>query len=163
LPIGRKHREDDMTEVKGRDASDELFGEAKKEAFHLKAEEGVTSFAFARPEVAIPHGKKLHVKLAGTDSCRASVLKGRVRFYGPGNKILGEYGVHEGLLLPENSRYWFESIGEEEAYLLQIAGYPKGAKMSKRVPVEPAKPDKGGMWMGLTEDEEVLRQKNNRL
>jgi len=174
-----------MSEVKGRDA-DELFGEAKKEAFHLKAEEGVTSFAFVRPDVAIPHGKKLHVKLAGTDSCRASiqvlnqggennlhyhpnmdlmymVLKGRVRFYGPGNKIIGEYGVHEGLLLPENSRYWFESIGEEEAYLLQIAGYPKGAKMSKRVPVEPAKPNKGGVWIGLTEEEHAIRQKNNRL
>ena len=34
-----------MTDVKGRDTN-EMFGEAKKEAFHLKAEEGVTSFAF---------------------------------------------------------------------------------------------------------------------
>ena len=168
------------------DASDELFGEAKKEAFHLKAEEGIENFAFVRPDVSIPHGKKLHVKLAGTDSCRASVqvlnqggennlhyhpnmdliymvLKGRVRFYGPDKKVLGEYGVHEGILLPENSRYWFESVGEEEAHLLQVAGYPKGMKMSKRVPVEPAKADKGGMWIGLSDEEHEIRHKNNRL
>jgi quercetin dioxygenase-like cupin family protein len=174
-----------MTDVKSRD-SDELYGEAKKEAFHLAAEEKIVSFGFARPDVVIPAGKKLHVKLAGTDSCRASVqilnqggennlhyhpnmdliymvLKGRVRFYGPGNTVVGEYGVHEGVLLPENSRYWFESVGDEEAHLLQIAGYPKGAKMSKRIPVEPAKPNKGGMWIGLTDEEETIRKKNNRL
>ena len=60
-----------MTQLK--ETTEEQFGEAKKEAFHLKAEEGITKFGFARPDVAIPHGKKLHVKLAGTDSCRASV------------------------------------------------------------------------------------------
>jgi quercetin dioxygenase-like cupin family protein len=163
----------------------ESGGEAKKEAFHQAAESGVLSFGFARPEVDIPHGKKLHVKLAGTDSCRASVqilneggennlhyhpnmdlmymvLKGRVRFYGPGDKLLGEYGVHEGILLPENSRYRFASVGTEEAHLLQIAGYPRGAKMSKRIPVEPAKPGKAGFWMGLTDEEEAVRQRNNR-
>jgi quercetin dioxygenase-like cupin family protein len=175
-----------MSDTKTRESSEEMFGEAKKEAFHLKAEEGVVSFGFKRPDTVIPHGKKLHVKLAGTDSCRASVqilnqggennlhyhpnmdlmymvLKGCVRFYGPEKKILGEYHQNEGLLLPENSRYWFESVGEEEAHLLQIAGYPRGAKMSKRVPVEPAKAGKGGMWIGLTEDEETTRQKNNKL
>jgi len=159
-------------------------GEAK-EAIHQEAEQGVLSFGFVRPEVEIPHGKKLHVKLAGTDSCRASiqilneggennlhyhpnmdliymVLKGRVRFYGPGNKLLGDYGVHDGILLPENSRYWFESVGTEEAHLLQIAGYPRGAKMSKRIPVEPAKAGKAGFWIGLSEEEEAVRQRNNR-
>src|SRR3546814_5413424 len=62
------------------------------------------------------------------------VLKGKVAFYGPDDKVIGEYGPHEGLLLPENSRYWFGAIGDEEAWLLQIAGYPKGAEMSKRIP-----------------------------
>ncbi|HTI86626.1 MAG TPA: hypothetical protein VL966_08475 [Alphaproteobacteria bacterium] len=180
---GRKT--DTKTDAKA-GVSEELFGEAKKEAFHLKAEEGIANFAFVRPDVTIPHGKKLHVKLAGTDSCRASVqilnqggennlhyhpnmdlmymvLKGRVRFYGPDRKVLGEYGMHEGILIPENSRYWFESVGEEEAHLLQIAGYPKGMKMSKRVPVEPAKANKGGVWIGLSDDEHEIRRKNNRL
>ena len=91
------------------------------------------------------------------------VLKGRVQFYGPQGRLLGDYGPHEGLLLPENSRYWFKSVGEEEAWLLQIAGYPKGAAMSKRVPVEPARADAGGVWFGLSDEEEEIRRRNNRL
>lgn len=163
-----------------------LKGTAKKEAFHQAAEAGIVNFSFQKPAIDIPAGKKAHVKLAGTNSCRASVqvlnrggennlhyhpnmdliymvLKGRVAFYGPGDKVIGEYGPNEGLLLPENSRYWFGSIGDEEAWLLQIAGYPKGAEMSKRIPVEPARPDAGGVWVGLTEKEEEVRRRNNRL
>ena len=163
-----------------------LHGEAKKEAFHQAAEANIKNFAFKRPPEDLPEGRKMHVKLAGTNSCRASVqvlnqggennlhyhpnldliymvLKGRVTFYGPGDKVIGEYGPLEGLLLPENSRYWFKSVGEEEAWLLQIAGYPKGAEASKRIPVEPARADAGGVWFGLTDHEEDVRRRNNRL
>ena len=107
-------------------------------------------FAFTRPETEIPHGQKMHVKLAGTDSCRASVqilnkggdnnlhyhpnmdliymvLKGKVEFYGPEDTLLGVFSENEGLMLPENSRYWFKGASDE-AHLLQIAGYPRGAK-----------------------------------
>jgi quercetin dioxygenase-like cupin family protein len=168
------------------EAEDELRGAAKKEAFHQAAEAKIVQFKFEKPAAEIPFGKKAHVKLAGTNSCRASVqvlnqggennlhyhpnmdliymvLKGRVQFYGPEGKLLGDYGPHEGLLLPENSRYWFKSVGEEEAWLLQIAGYPKGAEMSKRIPVEPARADAGGVWFGLTDHEEDVRRRNNRL
>jgi mannose-6-phosphate isomerase-like protein (cupin superfamily) len=156
----------------------ELRGAEKKEAFHQAAEAGVKTFKFDLSEVDVPMTKKLHVKLAGTNSTRASVqvlhpgdgnnlhyhpnmdliymvLKGRMRFYGPGEKILGEFGVNEGLLLPENSRYWFESIGEEEAWLLQIAGYPKGAKAVKRINVDPPKKTLGGSWIGMTPEEQA--------
>ena len=84
-------------------------------------------FAFKRPDVPLPDGRKLHVKLAGTDSFRTSVqvlnkggennlhyhpnmdlmymvLKGRVAFYGPGDKLVGEFGVHEGVMLPRTPR-----------------------------------------------------------
>lgn len=168
------------------DKVEELRGAPKKEAFHQAAEEKIVSFAFTKPEKEIPVGKKAHVKLAGTNSCRASVqvlnrgcennlhyhpnmdliymvLKGKVAFYGPGDKVIGEYGPLEGLLLPENSRYWFGAIGDEEAWLLQIAGYPKGAEMSKRIPLEPARADAGGVWFGLTDHEEDVRSRNNRL
>src|SRR5262245_36494546 len=119
--------------------------EAPGTAIHEQAEANVKTFAFRRPDVPLPDGRKLHVKLAGTDSCRASVqvlnrggennlhfhpnmdliymvLKGRVAFYGPGDKLVGELGVHEGVMLPEYTRYWFKSVGDEEAHLLQIAG-----------------------------------------
>ena len=165
----------------------ELRGEAKKEAFHQEAESNIVTFAFTPPEVEVATGQKIHVKLAGTDSCRASVqvlykggdnnlhyhpnmdliymvLKGKVEFYGPGDKSLGVFGVHEGLKLPENSRYWFKSIGDEEAHLLQIAGYPRGAKASKRIPVEPLKSSqKRGLWVGMTEDELKIREQNSQL
>ena len=164
----------------------ELKGAPKKEAFHQAAEAKIVNFAFTTPDQEIPVGKKAHIKLAGTNSCRASVqilnrggennlhyhpnmdliymvLKGRVQFYGPEHKLLGDFGPNEGLLLPENSRYWFKSEGDEEAWLLQIAGYPQGAEMSKRIPVEPARADAGGVWFGLTDKEEEVRRRNNRL
>lgn len=164
----------------------ELHGAAKKEAFFLAAEALVHSFKFERPDVHLEAGRKLHVKLAGTDSCRAQVqilrkggennlhyhpnldliymvLKGRVTFYGPGDKVLGSYGPLEGLLLPENARYWFGSEGEEEAWLLQIAGYPKGAKASRRINAEPVKANQGeSMWFGVSKDEEEFLDKYSK-
>ena len=165
----------------------EIRGEAKKEAFHQEAESKIVKFAFTRPDMAAVDGHKVHVKLAGTDSCRASVqilikggdnnlhyhpnmdliymvLQGQIEFYGPGDKLIGVFGQHEGLMLPENSRYWFRSIGEEEAHLLQIAGYPRGAKAAKRIPVEPVKPGmRRGTWIGMTEEELKIRAQNTRL
>jgi mannose-6-phosphate isomerase-like protein (cupin superfamily) len=155
----------------------EIRGAEKKEAFHKAAEALVKTFKFDLSDVDVPQTKKLHVKLAGTDSCRASVqvlhpgdgnnlhyhpnmdliymvLKGRMRFYGPGEQVLGEFGVNDGIMLPENSRYWFESVGEEEAWLLQIAGYPKGAKAAKRINVDPPKKALGGAWIGMTPEEQ---------
>jgi mannose-6-phosphate isomerase-like protein (cupin superfamily) len=151
-----------------------LRGADKKEAFHEAAEAKCHTFSFAVPEgVEIPHGKKMHVKLAGTDSCRATVqilrdgsennlhyhpnmdliwmvLKGSVRFYGPNQKVTGELKVNEGILQPENSRYWFEKIGDEEAWLLQIAGFPKGAKAAKRIDVDPPTKVLGGVHVDLS-------------
>ncbi len=159
--------------VKSAECEDELHGAAKKEAFHQAAEALIHNFSFAAPDIDFPNEKKkIHVKLAGTNTVRASVqvlhqggennlhyhpnmdliymvLKGRIRFYGPGDKVLGEYGAQEGLLLPKNCRYWFESVGEEEAHLLQIAGFPKGINAFKRIPIDPPKQgDTGeGVWL----------------
>ncbi len=154
----------------------DLRGADKKEAFHEAAEAKVHPFKFDLSDVNVPQDKKLHVKLAGTDSTRASVqilhegdgnnlhyhpnmdliymvLKGCIRFYGPGDAILGEFEQNEGLLLPENARYWFESVGKEEAWLLQIAGYPKGAKAVRRINVDPPKKALTNDWIGMSEEE----------
>jgi quercetin dioxygenase-like cupin family protein len=165
------------------DNTTEVRGAEKKEAFHREAEAKIEKFKFARPDQHIPDGDKMHVKLTGTNSCRASVqilvkggdnnlhyhpnmdliymvLKGKVEFYGPNDALLGVFGEYEGLLLPENSRYWFKGVSDE-AHLLQIAGYPKGKAASKRIPVEKAKRGKG-VWLGLTEEELRLRDLNNQ-
>ncbi len=139
-----------------RDASEAARGADKKEAFHQAAGSGVHCFSFDRPGIEFTTDKKkIHVLLAGTESCRAQVqvlaeggennlhyhphvdliymvLKGKVRFYGLDDKLFGEYGPNEGISLPRNARYWFESASEEELHLLQIAGYPDGPSIRSR-------------------------------
>jgi mannose-6-phosphate isomerase-like protein (cupin superfamily) len=159
-------------------------GAAKKEAFHQAAEARVHTFSFSVPE-GIPDNAKAHVKLAGTDSTRVSVqilrnggennlhyhpnvdliymvLKGCVRFYGPDDRVLGELGAFQGLLLPENARYWFKSVGDEEAWLLQVAGYTKGVKAAKRIAVEARTVKKHGVWFGQSDDERERRETRHR-
>ncbi len=124
-----------------------------------EAEAGIKTFSFERPDIELEPGKKLRVWLAETESNRAQVqilkedgenalhyhanvdliymvLKGTVRFYGVGDELLGEFGPLQGVQLPQYARYWFTSVGEEEAHLLQMAGYPVGASKKKRVTLE---------------------------
>jgi mannose-6-phosphate isomerase-like protein (cupin superfamily) len=68
------------------------------------------------------------------------VLKGRARWYGPGNQILGEFGPHEGIVMPRNAQYWFESCGDEELELLQVVAFDRSVR-NERVDVEPQKFD----------------------
>ena len=70
------------------------------------------------------------------------VLKGRARWYGPGDEILGEFGPHEGIVMPRNSEYWFESCGDEELELLQVVAFDRSVK-NERVDVNPPKFDIG--------------------
>ena len=68
------------------------------------------------------------------------VLKGRVRWWGPDEELLGEFGVHEGIVMPRNARYWFESIGEEPLELLQVVAFDRSVA-NRRIDVEPRKFD----------------------
>lgn len=148
----------DTTQNNGDDA---LRGADKKEAFHRAAEAGAHTFSFKRPDIDSPKGR-IECQLAGTNSCNAIVevlrkdwsgslhyhpnqdgiwlvLKGKVRFHGHDGIVRGDFGPLEGLIQPENSRYWFECIGDEEVWLMQIAGYPKGKTASKRITLDPVK------------------------
>jgi quercetin dioxygenase-like cupin family protein len=51
------------------------------------------------------------------------VLSGRVRFYGEGNVLLGDYGPYEGVVLPRGCPYWFENVEDEIAELLQVEAF----------------------------------------
>lgn len=53
------------------------------------------------------------------------VLSGKARFYGETedgkDRLLGEFGKHEGVLIPRDFRYWFECASEDEPLeLLQV-------------------------------------------
>src|ERR1700761_2776329 len=41
------------------------------------------------------------------------VLAGRARFYGRDNALFAEIGPHEAVLVPRNTPYAFEAVGEE--------------------------------------------------
>ncbi|MEO5672802.1 MAG: cupin domain-containing protein [Ramlibacter sp.] len=51
------------------------------------------------------------------------VLAGRVRFYGDDDVVIAELGPREGILVPRNFKYWFESIGDETLELLQVESF----------------------------------------
>jgi mannose-6-phosphate isomerase-like protein (cupin superfamily) len=119
-----------------------LRGARKKEAFHREAEARVRPFKFARPDADLA-GRKGVLYLAHSDIMKASVqmipeggdntmhyhpggdgfwyvLQGRIRFYGP-DGVIGEYGANEGLFMPRNARYWFETADTSvELHLLHI-------------------------------------------
>jgi len=48
------------------------------------------------------------------------VLKGRARFYGPGDSVTGEFGPMEGTSTPRYTRYWFENCGDEDLEMLHL-------------------------------------------
>ena len=66
------------------------------------------------------------------------VLKGAVRFHGPGDEVLGEFGVHEGIVTPRNAEYWFESCGDDDLELLQVVAFDRDVK-NERIDVNDRK------------------------
>lgn len=72
------------------------------------------------------------------------VLKGRVRFYGEGDKLLGEFGPYEGMFTPRFFRYWFENCGDGDLELLQVGAFSSPTqKSSGRIDLEPQRYDLG--------------------
>ena len=53
------------------------------------------------------------------------VLSGKARFYGDGNVVLGEFGPLEGVYIPRDVKYWFESASEEPLQILQVEGFAR--------------------------------------
>lgn len=72
------------------------------------------------------------------------VLRGRVRFYGAGDRVLGEFGPEEGIITPRYFRYWFENCGDEDLELLQMGAFASAdEKSSGRTDCEPQRYDVG--------------------
>jgi mannose-6-phosphate isomerase-like protein (cupin superfamily) len=112
---------------------------------HLAAEQNWAKFSYAKPD-GVNAGKGF-VSLGRRDIVRGvvqvvkkhggennlhyhtgiasfwMVLKGRVRFYGPDDVVIGEFGPMEGTITPRFSRYWFENVGDEDLEILQVAAF----------------------------------------
>lgn len=130
---------------------------------HEAAEANTVKFSYAKPDAV--NSAKGFVALGRKDIVRGAVqivkknggennlhyhtssasfwmvLKGRVRFYGPGDVLIGEFGPHEGTITPRFSRYWFENVGDEDLELLQVSAFSEGAKQSGRTDVSAQKFD----------------------
>lgn len=72
------------------------------------------------------------------------VLRGRMKFYGEGHKLIGEFGPHQGVFVPRNVPYWFESVGDEPLELLQAESIDRRGKNS-RIDLEPKKKSAGSV------------------
>jgi mannose-6-phosphate isomerase-like protein (cupin superfamily) len=115
------------------------------QALHQAAEKDWVTFSYAKPD-GLAAGKGM-VALGRKDIVRGvvqvvkkdggennlhyhsgiasfwMVLKGRVRFYGPDDVVIGEFGPLEGTITPRFSRYWFENCGEGDLEILQVAAF----------------------------------------
>ena len=125
------------------------------EEFHRTAEAAVRTFSYVKPDMTNERRSKrvnlgrtdiikgvaqiwkkggeteLHYH-AGTDSLWI-VLKGKARFYGPDNLLIGEFGPQEGVIMPRGARYWFENSQDEDLEILQVVSYAeKGARDTGR-------------------------------
>lgn len=138
---------------------------SEKEAFHRDAEARIQTFSYTKPEVFDDRMPKQFISLFRSDLIRLAVqvvkeggennlhyhtggdnawmiLKGAARFYGVGDKLLGEFHSNQGILLPGGSRYWFEKIGDEDLEILQIVCKETRGADTKRINV-----DKHKDWM----------------
>jgi mannose-6-phosphate isomerase-like protein (cupin superfamily) len=149
-----KERKMSNAEMLGKPSSPEM------DKRHAEAEELVLPFSYSKPD-GVSSGKG-RVQLVKTDRLNGvvqivkknggennlhyhtnsdsmwMVIRGRVRFYGPGDEVIGEFGPNEGTVTPAYSRYWFENVGEGELELLQVSAYhDRKTKGSGRTDVTP--------------------------
>jgi len=66
------------------------------------------------------------------------VISGAVRFYGEGDKVIGEYRKGEGILVPRGFKYWFESAASEPLEILRVTAKDPSID-NKRVDLAPQK------------------------
>ena len=66
------------------------------------------------------------------------VVSGAVKFYGEGDKVIGEYQKGEGILVPRGFKYWFESASSDTLEILRVTAKDQNID-NKRVDLSPQK------------------------
>ena len=121
------------------------------EEMHLNAEAAISTFSYKRPEIL--DRPKVNTMIAKGNLVRAMVqvvreggennlhyharvdgfwfvLKGRAKFYGPDDDVIGECGPQEGVVIPQYARYWFEKVGKEDLEILLVQAFDEGDQIS---------------------------------
>lgn len=135
---------------------------AEQKAMHEDAESRMRNFKYVKP-ASLGDANKGLVRLCATDIVKGvvqviedggennlhyhegmdsfwMVLKGRARFYGPGDALMADCGPMEGLVTPRGARYWFEKASDEDLELLQVAAYETGMGPARRFAVDGDEP-----------------------
>src|SRR5258708_13127572 len=124
---------------------------------HRQAEADPLTFAYAKPsgvnagkgfvslgrkdivrgavQVVKKNGGENNLHYHTTSASFWMVLKGRGRFYGPGDVLIGEFGPNEGTITPRFSRYWVENVGEEGREILQGPALPQCPPTTTPTPI----------------------------
>jgi mannose-6-phosphate isomerase-like protein (cupin superfamily) len=130
---------------------------------HQAAEATPVTFAYAKPsgvsaakgrvnlgksdivrgvvQVVKKQGGENNLHFHTTSASFWMVLKGRVRFYGPDDALIGEFGAHEGTMTPRYARYWFENVGDEDLEILQVSAFADSSASSGRTDAAPQRFD----------------------
>ena len=128
----------------------------EKEAFHRSIEAHVTVAKYERPAAGKPKDivplvrtalgrmavqvvheggeNNLHYHLNSDTTW--FVLRGNVRFYGPGDTVIAELGPNELISIPGGARYWFETCGTDDLEILQCVNFDSAGEKPTRVNVE---------------------------
>lgn len=134
---------------------------AISEEMHRDAEAAISTFSYKSPEkLSRP---KVNTMIAKGNLVRAMVqvvreggennlhyhakvdgfwfvLKGKARFYGPGDELIAECEPQEGVVIPQYARYWFEKTGDEDLEILLVQAFDEGNQSeSGRTDSEPKK------------------------
>ncbi len=130
---------------------------AAKEEFHLAAESRVHTFSYRSPE-KLSLVKEM-VNMVRTPNVRVQVqivseggennlhyhvnsdgvwmvLKGECKFYGPGDKLIGDLKEMDGIVLPGGARYWFETTGDVPLEILHITAVENSKQIDQRINIE---------------------------
>jgi mannose-6-phosphate isomerase-like protein (cupin superfamily) len=64
------------------------------------------------------------------------VLSGEATFYTEGDRVVAKLGKHDGLLIPHNAPYWFESSSEENLVIMRFGASVPEAGPDRRVDMQ---------------------------
>ncbi|HEY1294820.1 MAG TPA: cupin domain-containing protein [Chloroflexota bacterium] len=67
------------------------------------------------------------------------VLSGEATFYTEGDQVVARLGKHDGLLIPHNAPYWFESSSEENLVILRFGAAVPEAGPDRRIDMQERK------------------------
>jgi len=88
-------------------------------------------------QIVAPDGGETNLHSHGGMDSVYFVLKGRVRFYSSETDVLAELGPHEGVLIPHDYKYWFESVSDEPLEVLQVAAFVPNEDRNSRTNYSP--------------------------